>query len=231
MLAIVSSDNSYVKELLEKFMISKEQCPNLSEVYKCKYNNHEFIIGVLGYGKVNIGSSLRFLYDRYNIKAVVVIGTAGSITDTNDIFSCVIANSSLQFDVDFMPNGYQSAQLPGLSKSMYKADVDLSDCIKRASNLCGVNYQEGVIASSDMFVSNYNLANSIRREYDALAVDTESGNIGQFCFINDISYASVKVISNFANNNGIKQYNLYDDESSIIVQRIADKFLKDFYEA
>ena len=82
-----------------------------------------------------------------------------------------------------------------------------------------------------MFVCNYNLSSSIRREYNALAVDTETGSIGQFCYVNEIAYSSIKVISNFANNNGIKQFNLYDKESSIIALRVIDKFLKDFYEA
>lgn len=231
MLAIVSSDNCYLKELLEKFMVSKEKCPNPLKAYKCKYNEHEFIAGELGYGKINIGSSLRYLCDNYNVKAIIVVGTAGSITDTSDIFSCVIANSSLEFDVDFMPNGYTAAQVPGISKAIYKSDYDLTQCLKRASSLCALNYQEGLIASSDMFVCNYNLSSSIRREYNALAVDTETGSIGQFCYVNQIAYSSIKVISNFANNNGIKQFNLYDKESSIIALRVIDKFLKDFYEA
>lgn len=231
MLAIVSSDKCYVSDLVEKLKVSKEKSPIGSELYKCDFNGHEFMIMSLGYGKVSTGSSLRFLCDKYPIKAIIVVGTAGSITDTNDIFSCVIANSSLQFDVDFMPNGYGSAQIPGLSKAVYKTDSDLSDCLKRAIGLCGINYQEGLIASSDMFVSNYNLSSSIRREYNALAVDTETADVGQYCFVNNISYSSAKVISNFANNNGIKQFNLYDTESSRIAQRITDKFLKEFYEA
>ena len=70
-----------------------------------------------------------------------------------------------------------------------------------------------------------------RKEYSAGAVDCESGCIGEFSYINDISYACVKVVSNFANNNGIKQYNLYDEESSRSCQRIVYKFLKEFYEA
>ena len=37
-------------------------------------------------------------------------------------------------------------------------------------------------------------------------------------------------IANYANNNGIKQYNLYDDEASNISQRIAHKFIKKYYE-
>lgn len=231
MLAIVTPNRCYVNDLLEKLNYSKETSPNKSEVYKCSYNEHEFIILVTGYGKVNIGSSLRFICDNYPIKVLLCIGTAGGITDTIDIFSAVIPSSCLEFDVDFMPNGYGAGQVPGLDRALYKTNDDLVECLKKASNMSGVSYSNDVIASSDMFVTNYNLSNSIRREYNAGAVDCESGVVGQFCFTNNIPYACVKVISNFANNNGIKQCNLYDDESSRSCQRITYKFLKEFYEA
>lgn len=231
MLSIVTSDRGYVNELLEKLKYQKEDAPIGAEIYKCKYKEHDFIIMVMGYGKINIGSSLRYLCDKYNIKAMLCVGTAGSISDTNDIFSCIIPNSTLQFDVDFMPNGYLAGQIPKVKKSIYKTNDDLNDCLFKACNKCGVNYNNDLIASSDMFVNNYNLASSIRREYNAGAVDCESGCVGEFCFINDISYVCIKTISNFANNNGLKQYNLYDDESSKICQKVTYKFLKEFYEA
>lgn len=231
MLAIVSSDRCYISDLLDKLDYSKKQSPNKSEIYECTYKEHEFVILVTGYGKVNIASNLRYLCDIYKIKAVIVVGTAGSIQDGNDIFSATIPVSTLQFDVDFMPNGYLAGQIPKIEKALYKADEDLTECLKRSVIKTGVNYSLDVIASSDMYVANYNLANSIRCEYNAGAVDCESGIVGQFCFINKISYASIKIISNFANNNSIKQYNLYDSESSLICQKILNKFLKEFYEA
>lgn len=230
MLAIVASDRCYVNDLLEKLTYSKEESPNKSDVYKCNYKDHQFIILISGYGKINIGSNLRYICDKYPIKVILSIGTCGSITDSNGIFSAVIPNSCLEFDVDFMPIGYLPGQIPKMEKALYKTNEDLVECLTKASNISGVSYSNDLIASSDMFVSNYNLSSSIRREYNAGAVDCESGSVGQFCFVNEIPYASIKVVSNFANNNGIKQYNLYDDESSRIVQRITYKFLNEFYE-
>lgn len=231
MLAIVSSNKKYFEGLLEKVDGKKEDNNSKHEIYKCKYKDHNFVIMSLGYGKVNIGSSLNYLCSKYNIKAIIVVGTAGSITDSCNIFSAVVPNESLQYDVDFMPLGYNSGQIPGLSKSVYKTNDDLNDCLKRAANICGISYTDLPIATSDMFACNYNLSNSIRREYNAACVDSETGSVGEYCFINDISYASVKVISNFANNNAKKQHNLYNEESSNMCQRIMYKFLKEFYDA
>ena len=230
MLLITSSDRCYVSDLLEKLKYKKEDAPNGSEVYKASYNDHEFILLVTGYGKVNIGSSLRYACEKYNVGAVISTGTCGSISDTNDIFSAIIPNSSLEFDVDFMPNGYMAGQIPKVNKAVYNTNDDLTDCLVSSCNKLGINYSNNVIASSDMFVSNYNLANSIRKEYNAGAVDTETGSIGQFCYINNISYAGLKIVSNFANNNGIKQYNLYDKQSSKISNKIIYEFLKEFYD-
>lgn len=230
MLAIIAPEDKYISNLLDKLKYSKEDSPPNTKIYKCNYNGHTFIIMSTGYGKVNIASSLRYICDKYNIKVILCMGTCGSINDSNDIFSAVLPNSCLQFDVDFMPNGYMPGQIPNVNKSVYNTNDDLIDSLVRSCNKCNISYSNNVIASSDMFVSNYNLANSIRMEYNACAVDCESGTVGEFAYINNIPYASVKVISNYANNNGIKQYNLYDSEASRICQRITYKFLSEFYD-
>lgn len=231
MLAIVASDRSYVNSILGDVKHTKELSPAITEVYKCMYKEHEFIVVVTGYGKVNIGSSLRYVCEKYPVKVMLCVGTAGSITDTNNIFSAVIPKSTLEFDVDFTANGFEFSVIPNIESGIYKTNTDLLECLQRSCNMCGVNYSYDIIATSDMFVSNYSLSNNIRKQHNAGAVDCESGSIGQFAYINNIPYACIKVISNFANNNGIKQYNLYDDESSIVLQRIINKFLKEFYEA
>ena len=229
MLAIVAPERCYVDNLLQKLTYKKMEAPSGAEVYQCEFDNHEFITAVTGYGKINIGSTLRYICEKYNIKVITCVGSSGSIVDTNDIFSFVIPNSTLEFDVDFMPNGYMPGQIPNVNKCVYNTNDDLNDCIFLACKKSMVNYTSDVIASSDMFVSNYNLANSIRREYNAGAVDCEAGSVGQFCYINNIPYACIKIISNYANNNAIKQYNLYDKESCATLNKVVYKFLKIFY--
>ena len=231
MLAIVSSDKSYVEEVLQKLNYEREESPNKTEIYKCNYKNHEFIIMCMGYGKVNIGSSLRYIKEKHNVKVILLVGTAGSVTDYNPIFSAIIPTSTLEFDVDFSPVGYNPSVIPYLNKGLYKTDDDLVDCLKRICLSCNINYSSDFIATSDMYVSNYALSNSIRRDYNAGAVDCESGSVGEFCYINNIPYSCVKIITNYANNNSIKQYNLNNNEGVRLCNKITYKFIKEFYEA
>lgn len=230
MLLIIAPEKKYINNLVEKFDYTKKGIINKVGIYNCTYNNHQFLIATTGYGKVNITNALRYLCDNYDIKVIVQIGTAGSISDANDIFNAVVFCNSLQYDVDFSPLGYSPSIFPNELCGIYPTNNDLRECMQRSCITCGVNYTNDLIASGDMFVCNNNLANSIRREYNAGAVDVESAVLGQFAYQNNIAYVGVKVISNFAYNNSVKQYKLYEEEAISISEKIASKFIKNYYD-
>jgi len=230
MLLIISPEEKYIKNLIDKYEHIKKNDGVLNDIYYAKYKEHEFLIALTGYGKVNITNALRRLCDTNNISVVILIGTAGSISDKNEIFNAVVFNNCLQYDIDFSLNGCKPCVFPNENKGVFFTNEDLRNCLNRACLASGVNYSNDLIASGDMFVCNNNLSNSIRREYNAGAVDVESGVVGQFCDKYNIPFAGVKVISNFAYNNAIKQYNLYEQEAYEILQRITNKFIKGYYE-
>lgn len=230
MLAITAPERCYVNDLLEGLKYEKIYDSKGMSLYKTKYNNHEFIIITNGYGKINIASSLRYLIDNYKINVIINVGTVGSTCDTNTVFSAIIPNNCLEFDVDFTPLGYSEALIPLMDKGIYNTNNDLTECLNKASQMCGINYVNNLIATGDMFVCNNSLTNSIRREYNVGGVDCECATTGHFCYVNDIPFACIKVVSNLSGTNAAKQYNLYDAESSKTAQRIVHKFLKLYYE-
>ncbi len=230
MLLIVAPEDKYISNLVNKFEYTKKNALDGINLYSCNYNEHQFLIATTGYGKVNVTNTLRYLCDNYDVKVIAQIGTAGSISDSNDIFSAIVFSSAIQFDVDFSPNGYSPGVIPNIPKGIYSTNKDLRECMQRSCQICGVNYSNDLIASGDMFVCNNSLANSIRREYNAGAVDVESGVVGQFAFQNKIAYVGVKVVSNFAYNNALRQYNLYEDEAILTSEKIANKFIKNYYD-
>lgn len=230
MLLIIAPEDKYVSNLINKFEYTKKNAVNEMSLYNCNYKEHQFLVATTGYGKVNIINALRYLCDNYDIKVIVQIGTAGSLSDFNDVFNAVIFSGSLQYDVDFSPNGYSPGVIPGMTRGIYPTNDDLRECMQRSCSAFGINYTNDLIASGDMFVCNNGLASSIRREYNAAAVDVESGVVGQFAYQNKIPYVGVKIISNFAYNNAVKQYLLYEDEAILIAEKITVKFIKNYYE-
>ena len=60
--------------------------------------------------------------------------------------------------------------------------------------------------------------------------NNEKTNVMRILDQNKIPYVGVKVISNFAYNNAIRQYNLYEEEAILTSQKIAGKFIKNYYD-
>lgn len=229
MLAIVSPEECYASYLLDSLSYKKKKVDNNFSIYECEYDNHVFVLLISGYGKVGMTNALRYLIDNYNIKIILSIGTGGAISGYNDIFDVVIPRSTLQFDVDYSPLGYNPGQFPNVNEFVYKTNEEVNELIKKCCINKNVNYVEGSCASADMFVNNHNLSNSIKREYNAFLVDCESGVIGEFCHLNNIEYSCIKVVSNFANESAVKHYKMYDEEAGVLCQKITNNFLKLFY--
>lgn len=229
MLALLVPESSYLNYILDNVENCKVDSISHTIIYKANMMNHDFIIMVTGYGKVNIARSLQYLIDNYQVKVLLTLGTAGSINDSNSILNAVIVNNTLQYDVDFTPLGYAPSVIPDMKKGIYSSNEDLVTCMQEACYNANVCYINDLVASGDMFVCNNGLSNSIRREYSAGAVDCECGSIGEFAYVNKIPFIGLKVISNYANNNAVRQYNLYNEEASLISQKIVYQFLKGYY--
>lgn len=230
MLALVSSDIKYFKDVLSKIRHKKIISPNKTELYECYYNDHKFIIMATGYGKVNIASSLRYLTLKYNVKLVVSCGLAGSVVRNCEVLSCTVPSGTCQFDVDFSCYNIPPGQIPYVDKYIYKTNKDVNNYIIKICNEYFIKSNNYLLSSSDMFVCNQRLSNSIRNLYNASSVDTESGVIGEYCYINNISYSCIKIISCYANNYSYKQHIKNKDNCIEILQKITYKFIKRFYE-
>ena len=228
MLLIVAPEYSYINNILEVYKYEK-LIKNNQTIFKCSYNEHDFLVASTGYGKVNITNALSVICNNFDIKVILIIGTCGSVSDCNDIFNVSIFNSALQYDVDFSPIGYSPGVIPDMKTGIFPTNIDLRKCAEHVCKKFNITYTNDLIASGDMYVCNNGLGNSIRIEYDAGVVDNESGVIGQFCYLNKIPYIGIKVISNFAFNSSVKQYNLYNEEANILSQKITKKFIKEYY--
>lgn len=229
MLAICTTDKCYVNDLLNSFKYVKDKNCSLYSVYKCLYNSHEFLIVVTGYGKVNIGSSLMYIRENYKIGCIISIGTCGCVVQNKNLFDIVIPNGTIQYDVDFLLRNCMVSKIPNVKKNKYITNSDLNNCLKSSCLLLNENYLNEAIASADMYVYNKYLARSIKRSFNIDVVDVDSGCVGEFCYLNNIAYSCIKVISYNAFYITIKKYNYYDSKASNKCQRIVYKFIKEFY--
>lgn len=197
------------------------------EIYSCEFCDKEFILVITGYGKVNIGSTLEYVFNNASVSSVLQIGTAGSLNKC-DILDAFVVDKSLEWDIDFTKLGYNIGTLPNENKGIYNSNFFLKRCAIKSICDFDKKYKCGVMASADTFVASQNLSCYIKKNFCADAVDTDTGSAAQLCYNKKTPFIGIKVISNYANENASKQFRLYNDEASSLCQKIALNFIENF---
>ena len=123
---------------------------------------------------------------------MVNTGIAGGTGNGADIFDVVIADEIGYHDVYCGP-GNARGQVQGLPEKFPCRGTELVD-LARAEALAPV--RRGLIASGDLFVSTpEELRAVLAVQPSAVAVDMESGAIAQVCFMKDVPFLAIRVVS------------------------------------
>lgn len=146
-----------------------------------------------GIGKVNAAVGALTLIDSFRPDLVVNTGIAGGTGGAADIFDVVIADRIGYHDVYCGP-GNARGQVQGLPETFSCARGAEMVNMQAVSALPHV--KRGLIASGDLFVSTpAELADVLKVQPEAIAVDMESGAIAQVCHLKDTPFLAIRVVS------------------------------------
>lgn len=166
---------------------------------------HDIVAMQCGIGKVNAAIGTLTLIDTFHPSIVINSGVAGG-TGAAGILDVVIADEVAYHDVWCGP-GTVPGEAAGCPPRFRCALPDrLADSIEGA--------RRGLIVSGDIFVSRPEEVRHILDLYpDAMAVDMESAAIAQVCFIKNVPFVCVRVISDTPGGaDNISQYeNFWED--------------------
>ncbi|MCQ2741499.1 MAG: 5'-methylthioadenosine/adenosylhomocysteine nucleosidase [Alphaproteobacteria bacterium] len=169
------------------------------------YNNHDIILMQSGMAKVNAAAATVELINNFAPDKIVNTGLAGGIDKVLSVMDVVVGERICYHDVWCGEGEY--GQVQGLP-SFYTTDASL---IQKAHTLTGeTKVHFGLIASGDQFITNPEELKKIKTQFpQALAVDMESAAIAQICYLYNVPFMSLRIISDTP---GIENhYNQYLD--------------------
>ncbi len=157
----------------------------------------EIVACKCGIGKVNAAIGSMTLIDTFHPSLVVNTGVAGGTGAGNPaagIGDVVLASEIAYHDVWCGP-GTEPGQAAGCPA---RFSCPLPDNVR---NL--LNAKEGLLASGDIFVNDPADLQRILSLYpEAIAVDMESAAIAQTCFIKDVPFVCIRVVSDVPGADG-----------------------------
>lgn len=155
----------------------------------------------------------------YGVGAILNIGLAGGIGDHVEVGDIVVADAVLQHDLDRRPLS-KRFEVPMTGITHMQADRTISNHLERAAEsffavdlprlpedvrhhfkLSQARLHRGLIVSGDEFISKTETVAALRSDLpDALAIEMESGAIGQVCNDYGVPFAVLRIVSDRADN-------------------------------
>lgn len=163
-----------------------------------------------GIGKVNAAMGTMTLIDRFAPELVINTGVAGGTGGNAGVLDIVVGTRVAYHDVWCGP-GTQWGDAAGCPRFFHTSDlVNSLPCLHE-----GDTVKHGLVASGDIFVSDPEVVARIRALYpDVDAVDMESAAIAQICYLRNIPFACMRVISDTPGaDDNIAQYENFWEEA------------------
>ncbi|MBE6728699.1 MAG: 5'-methylthioadenosine/S-adenosylhomocysteine nucleosidase [Ruminococcaceae bacterium] len=169
------------------------------DCYSFTVNSVKVLALLSGIGKVNAAAAAMYLYSK-GCDVILNYGYSGGISGVKK-GEVVIANKFLEHDFDLVCLGYKPCQKPE-QEYVYDADGELVTMLSEVFN----GAKTGLAVSGDCFVSDDNLRNTLKNEFDALSCDMETAAIASVCCQTGIKFAAVRQISDDAGDDAKDSY-------------------------
>lgn len=169
-----------------------------------KIKESSVVLVKCGVGKVNAARVTQILIDNFkDVDTIINVGSSASANDRIEIGDIVIGEKLVQHDFDVTACGHPKGYISEIGDYI-KSDSKLIEKMKNViSSLSNAEYKAkiGTIASGDIFCTDINMKNEIRKVFNADAIDMESASIAQVCYLDKKPFIIIRSISDKPNGN------------------------------
>jgi adenosylhomocysteine nucleosidase len=224
---IIAAMNEEMQEI-EKIMTEKEQ----QQIYelnfiKGKINNAKVVLVEAGIGKVNAARTTQILIDKFDIDAIINVGSAGSSNEELDIGDIVRGNKLVQHDFDITAFGHQKGYISNVGQFINSDELLIEKMKKTISNMQSIDakIKIGTIASGDIFCTELEMKEKIKSKFNSDAIEMEGAAIAQVCKLDNIPFLVIRSISDKPNGNNNITFDQFLEKASKRCAQILKEFL------
>ncbi|MGN0017723.1 MAG: 5'-methylthioadenosine/adenosylhomocysteine nucleosidase [Candidatus Gastranaerophilaceae bacterium] len=196
--AIIGAMDVEIEEILTNLSDVKYKQQPEFKIITGNLGKYKIILSKSGVGKVSSATTTQFIIDKYKPIYIINIGIAGGLSPDLKAGDTIIAEKMVQHDFDVTafgnPKGYIDNGIEPNKPTIFYSDKNLINKFTEDSSL-----KLGTVATGDIFVTDVNLKNSIKKEFSADAIDMESAAIAQTASRNNIPVIILRTISDGLN--------------------------------
>lgn len=162
-----------------------------------KWQGKDVVLCKSGVGKAYAAMSCTILCMQGNINSIINVGTAGGLTQDEQVLDIVISDKVVQADYDTSPLDGPSGV--GL---VYNSHEKLSQSCIEAAKAMQIRYHVGTIASQDLFMSRDEDFEKLMNNFpDSICSEMEAGAVGAVATQFNIPFVIVRSLSDVVHHN------------------------------
>ena len=183
--------------------------------YRGRLDGHEVIVSKSGVGKVMSAMVTQHLIERWQPRAVVFTGLAGSLRRQIDIGDTLVARDLVQHDLESVALQLPRGQVPFSSYRFLPADPALLTLASEYRPESG-SLHLGRICTGDQFITYREMASHtyLTDELAGDGVEMEGASVALVCTVNGVPFLVARTISDRADENAASNFEAFLPQAS-----------------
>lgn len=219
MIGIMAAEPEEISAIQTEMKIVNREVRGDREYFVGKFHERDVVVVFGKCGKVAAAQTATTLIEHYGIDRLLFVGVGGGTGPEVNVGDIVIADSTIQHDVDITALGAEKFEMPLTRRKYYELDSQmlelvleagkeyLSEIFKNAElsaamadlNIVNPKVHVGTIASGDVFVASSEKVSELISQIDNLkCLEMEGAAVALVCHEYQIPCAIVRAISDNA---------------------------------
>jgi adenosylhomocysteine nucleosidase/adenosylhomocysteine/aminodeoxyfutalosine nucleosidase len=215
MIGVLVTSKKEWEALLNVYGIDKDLTDSYTygDYYKTSiYNKDVLLFRSIG-RKAMSSAAVQYMIDKFNLKKVVLIGTATLVADYLDYGDIIIPDKVSEYDLSIR-------EIEPLIKD--------SSVIKLNKVNVSMKYFDGLLGTSDKpLITKKDYLEA--KETEMVASDTEAAAVARVCKLNNVDIVVIKGISDRISDEGNydEQTEVYEENAPVIIDNITRNYLNE----
>ncbi len=168
------------------------------------------VTAVCGIGKVFAAVCTQTMIMEYAPDLIINTGVAGTLTEKLSIGDIIIADRTVQHDMDTSALGDPVGMISGINLVYLPCSGEYSELLMAASeDLEGVKRIRGTVASGDRFMCDSAEKKRVASLFEASACEMEGASVAQVCYINGVPCCVMRAVSDGGDESASVDYPVF----------------------
>ncbi|HKJ85650.1 MAG TPA: 5'-methylthioadenosine/adenosylhomocysteine nucleosidase [Spirochaetia bacterium] len=161
------------------------------------------VVSRTGVGKSLSAMLCQHLIDEYAPERIIFTGVAGALRSDLEIGDTVIADDTMQHDMDVSALGFERGRIPYSPHRFFTCDPALVEAAMAVDPPHG-SVHRGRILTGDQFIADPARREELASTFDGIAVEMEGASVGLVATVNEIPFLLIRTISDHSDGSAVE---------------------------